>query len=66
MLSWNCWLVLNKCVRSCKLPTCTGMANGLACPDMYKLLSCSNHKQDEDDIVQLGDTDDAIDEQVDV
>ena len=52
------WLAC-KCVRSCKLSTCTCMANGLA---------CSNQKQqeDEDDIVELGDADDEIDEQVDV
>ena len=35
---------------------------------MYKLQSCSNQKQqeDEDDIVELGDSDDDIDEQLDV
>ena len=65
MLSWNCWLAC-KCVRSCKLPKCTCMANGLACADMCKLQSCSSQKQQEDDIVELGDSDDDIDEQVDV
>ena len=58
-----------KCVRSCKLTKCTCIANILACTDMCcKLQSCSNQKQqdDEDDIVELGDSDDDIDGQVDV
>ena len=61
-------LLACKCVRSCKLSTCTCMAHGLACTDMCKLQSCSNQKQqeDEDDIVELGDTDNDIGEQVDV
>ena len=61
-------LLACKCVRYCKLLPCTCMANGLACTDMCKLQSCSNQKQqeDEDDIVELGGTDDDIDEQVDV
>ena len=61
-------LLACKCVRSSKLSTCTCMANGLACTDMCKLHSCSNQKQQEDevDIVELGDSDNDIDEQVDV
>ena len=61
-------LLACKCVRSCKLPKCTCIANGLACTNMCKLQSCSNQKQheDEDDSVELGDSDDDIDEQVDV
>ena len=61
-------LLACKCVRSCKLSTCTCMAHGLACAYMCKLQSCSNQKQqeDEDDIVELGGTDDDIGEQVDV
>ena len=61
-------LLACKCVRSCKLSTCTYMAHGLSCTDMCKLQSCSNQKQqeDEDDIVELGDTADDIDVQVDV
>ena len=57
-----------KCVRSCKLTKCTCIASRLACTNICKLQSCSNHKQqeDEDDIVQLGDSDDDIDGQVDV
>ena len=61
-------LLACKCVRSCKLPKCTCIANGLACTNMCKLQSCSNQKQheDEDDSVALGDSDDDIDAQVDV
>ena len=61
-------LLACKCVRSCKLSTCTCMAHGLACTDMCKLQPCSNQKQqeDEDAIVELGDSDDDIGEQVDV
>ena len=59
-------LLACKYVRSCKLPKCTCMANGLACTDLCKLQSCSNERQQEDDIVELGDSDDDIDEQVDV
>ena len=53
-------LLACKCVRSCKLSTCTCNAHGLACTDMCKLQSCSNQKQQEDeyDIVELGGTDD--------
>ena len=62
-------LLVCKCVRSYKLTTCTCIANRLACTDMCcKLQSCSNQKQqeDEDDIVELGDSNDDIDGQVDV
>ena len=55
-------LLACKCVRSCKLPKCACMANRLACTDMCYLQSCINQKQqeDEDDIVELGDSDDDI------
>ena len=61
-------LLACKCVRSCKLPKCTCITYRLACTGMCKLQSCSNQKQkeDEDDIVELGDSDDDIDEQVGV
>ena len=61
------WLAC-KCIRSCKLPKCACMANGLACTCVCKLQSCCNQKQQAyvDDIVELGDSDDDIDEQVDV
>ena len=62
-------LLVCKCVRSYKLTECTCIANRLACRDMCcKLQSCSNHKQqeDEDDIVELGESDNDIDGKVDV
>ena len=59
-------LLACKYVRSSKLQKCTYMANGLACTDMCKLQSFSNQRQQEDEIVELGDSDDDIDEQVDV
>ena len=60
-------LLACKCVRSCKLPKCACMANGLSCTYMCRLQSCSNQKQqeDDDDNVELGDSDDEIDEQLD-
>ncbi len=51
-------LLACKRVRSCKLPKCTCMANVLACADMCKLQSCSSQKHQEDDIVELCDSDD--------
>ena len=62
-------LLVCKCVRSYKLTECTCMANILAYRYMCcRLQSCSNHKQQEDeyDIVELGESDDDIDRQVDV
>ena len=62
-------LLACKCVRSCKLPKCTCMTNGLASTDMCnKLLSWNNYKQqeNEDESIEPGDSDDAIEEQVDV
>ena len=56
-------LLACKCARNCKLTKCTGMANRLACTSMRcKLHSSNNQKQqeDEDDIVELGDSDDDI------
>lgn len=31
-----------KCVRSCKIPSCTYLSNGLNCTDMCWLQTCSN------------------------
>ena len=61
-------LLACKRVRSCELPKCTCMSNGLACTEMCKLQSWNNHKQqeNEDHSVEPGDPDDAIEEQVDV
>ena len=61
-------LLACKCARSSKLTKCTCMANGLACTYMCKLQACINQKQHEAeyDSVEVGDSDDDIDGQVDV
>ena len=61
-------LLAPKCVRSSKLTKCTCVENGLACTYMCKLQAYINQKQQEaeDDSVQVGDSDDDIDGQVDV
>ena len=30
------------CTRSCQLPTCSCLANGLECTDVCKLIDCEN------------------------
>jgi hypothetical protein len=51
-----------KCPRSCTLPNCTCLANGMKCSDMCKLMTCQNQPHDEDDgDVELT-SDDDIDE----
>jgi len=37
-----------KCVRSCKLPVCTCLSNGLKCTDMCRLQICSNQATEEE------------------
>ena len=34
------------CTRSCQLPTCSCLANGLKCTDVCKLLDCDNRGED--------------------
>ena len=34
------------CTRSCQLPTCSCLANGLKCTDVCKLLDCDNRCED--------------------
>ena len=34
------------CTRSCKLPNCSCLVNGLKCTDMCKLLDCENRQED--------------------
>ena len=34
------------CARSCQLPTCSCLANGLKCTDVCKLLLCDNRSED--------------------
>ena len=36
------------CARSCKLPTCTCLRNGLKCTDMCRLRNCSNCAEKEE------------------
>jgi len=42
-------LLFCKCVRACKLPDCTCLANGLKCTDLCKLKTCENQKLDEEE-----------------
>jgi len=42
-------LLFCKCVRACKLPDCTCLANGLKCTDLCKLKRCENQKLDEEE-----------------
>ena len=36
------------CARSCKLPTCTCLTNGLKCTNMCRLRDCSNRGEEEE------------------
>ena len=36
------------CARSCKLPTCSCLANGLKCTDMCRLRDCNNRAEEEE------------------
>ena len=36
------------CARSCKLPTCTCLTNGLKCTDMCRLRGCNNRAEEEE------------------
>ena len=57
-------LLTCNCVRSCKMPSCTCLSNGLACTDMCKLQTCSNQKlqDDPEPELELEDSDDERDE----
>ena len=48
-----------KCMRTCKLPDCTCMANQLKCTDMCKLQTCTNQRTDNDDENVQVDADDS-------
>lgn len=39
-----------QCRRSCKLPSCSCLLNGLMCTDMCSLKDCSNRAEDGGDI----------------
>ena len=53
-------LLACKCERTCKLPDCTCLANGLKCTDMCRLQTCDNQpNEDEFDVdLEVSDTDD--------
>ena len=36
------------CARSCKLPSCTCLTNGLKCTDMCRLRNCNNRAEEEE------------------
>ena len=40
-----------KCARTCKLPDCTCLANGLKCTDMCKLQTCNNQPTEDNEDV---------------
>ncbi|CAH3160564.1 unnamed protein product, partial [Porites evermanni] len=51
-----------QCSRSCKLPSCSCILNGLKCTDMCRLQDCTNKPEDDNDAVSVdGDDDDAED-----
>ncbi|XP_078579479.1 uncharacterized protein LOC144863800 [Branchiostoma floridae x Branchiostoma japonicum] len=53
-------LLTCSCSRSCSLPSCTCIANGLNCTDMCKLKDCSNRKveeTEEDLVIELSSSD---------
>jgi len=52
-----------QCVRSCKLPHCTCLSNGLKCTDMCRPQTCNNQpsEHDEEMEVELMDSDDGDD-----
>ena len=54
-----------KCVRSCKLPACSCLSNGLRCTDMCKIRTCDNQAPDFSDKepeVELTDSEDDHDD----
>lgn len=52
-----------RCVRSCKLPDCTCLSNGLKCTNLCKLQTCGNQCSEEEAPAQL--TDSEEDEDID-
>jgi len=48
-----------QCSRSCKLPSCSCIVNGLKCTDMCRLQDCTNRPDDDDDdVLSVDDNDD--------
>ncbi|KAK3753762.1 hypothetical protein QZH41_016442, partial [Actinostola sp. cb2023] len=47
-----------QCSRSCKLPSCSCLVNGLRCTDMCRLQDCTNRHGEDDDVVSDDDDND--------
>ena len=50
-------LVSCNCARSCKIPTCSCLVNGMKCSDICRLKNCSNQLQEMNSNVVYGDDD---------
>ena len=50
------------CSRSCKLPDCSCLSNGLWCTDMCRLQTCDNQAMIEEQAAELTDSDTDYDE----
>ena len=51
-----------KCVRSCELPKCTCLSNGLKCTDMCRLQTCQNKAIEEEPVAQQSDCESDVDD----
>ena len=51
-----------KCVRSCELPNCTCLSNGLKCTDMCRLQTCQNKAIEEEPVAQQSDSESDVDD----
>ena len=54
-------LLACRCIRSCKLPSCVCLANGLKCTDICTLKECQNQVEDDEEI-DLYNSDDGTDD----
>ena len=50
------------CTRSCRLPNCSCLANGLKCTDMCRLSECDNRREEQAVTVDVDADDDESDE----
>lgn len=50
------------CTRSCRLPNCSCLVNGLKCTDMCRLPECDNRREEEAVTVEVDADDDDSDE----
>ena len=55
-------LLACKCTRSCKLPNCVCLSNGLKCTDICTLKDCDNQAVEDVDISDDGDDEEDDDE----